>query len=119
MISVTVRFGNVERSNGEITASWIEEQVRVREHDGGPVCAAVSIDGDGVDVALAAGDCPPRRGSRITYRHPALFRLRPRASLASSSAGLGSESRASSFPPSPVAARYGARSRAALPTTPP
>ena len=34
MISVTVRFGNVERSNGEITASWIEEQVRVREHDG-------------------------------------------------------------------------------------
>ena len=63
MLSVTVRFGDAERSNDEITANWIEQQVRVRQRDGQLACAAVRIEGDGVNVALAAGDCPPGRGS--------------------------------------------------------
>jgi hypothetical protein len=60
---VTVAFGDAERIGSDITAGWIAEQIHARERAGMPICAQVSILGDGVNVVLAAGDCPSGRPS--------------------------------------------------------
>ena len=63
MLTVTVSFGDAERSDDDISAGWIAEQLHARTRAGVPACAQVSILGDGVNVGLAAGDCPPGRPS--------------------------------------------------------
>jgi hypothetical protein len=60
---VTVSFGDTERSGGDISGGWISEQLHARLRAGEPACAQVSVVGDGVNVALAAGDCPSGRPS--------------------------------------------------------
>jgi hypothetical protein len=62
MADISVSFGNVQRSNDDITAGWIAEQQHSRERAGVPVCAIVRVQGPDVNVSLSAGDCGPAGG---------------------------------------------------------
>jgi hypothetical protein len=73
VLTVTVSFGDTERSGGNISGGWISEQLHARQRAGEPACAQVSVVGDGVNVALAAGDCPSGRPSS---RRPTLAKRR-------------------------------------------
>jgi hypothetical protein len=57
--TITVRFGNAERSDDGIRADWIQDQVKARRAADEPACAVVTITADSVDIRLATGDCPP------------------------------------------------------------
>ena len=59
MVSITIRFGNNERSDDGIPAAWIQDQIRARRAANEPACGFVTITADAVDIRLATGDCPP------------------------------------------------------------
>lgn len=78
MASITIRFGNNERSDDGIGADWIQDQIRARRAANEPACGVVTITADAVDIRLATGDCPS--GPRVAAL-PGVSLRRPRSCL--------------------------------------
>jgi hypothetical protein len=64
MASVTISFGDSSRRNGEISASWIREQIQSREAAGVAVCATVIVDCGGASLTYLIGSCQRGYGAR-------------------------------------------------------
>jgi hypothetical protein len=57
-----------------IDEGWISRTIQGLRHDGQSVCVRVTVKGDGIDLALTAGSCPPGQGGRQpTARERALI----------------------------------------------
>jgi hypothetical protein len=70
MISVWI---NGQQRDG-IDEGWIARTVQGLRHDGESVCVRVTVNGDGLDLALTAGNCPMSQGGRPpTSRERAVF----------------------------------------------
>lgn len=54
---IIVTIGEQQRSLQEVTAEWINQQIQRRRADGRPVCARVSIQQGGLNMALSTPNC--------------------------------------------------------------
>lgn len=52
-----IQIGTSEHKFCDVSESWIHNQVHERQKDGQPVCAKVTLKGDGVDMLLSTPQC--------------------------------------------------------------
>lgn len=55
---IFLEIGSTRRPLGEITESWIAEQIGSRRAQGESVCLRVQIQTNGYDLSLATSGCP-------------------------------------------------------------
>lgn len=54
----TITIGGLQRSSGELTESWVNQQVNKRRREGKEVCVRLSVNG----ITLTSCGCPPTGG---------------------------------------------------------
>ena len=53
----TIKIGSIENNLDEVSESWINQQIRERQHQNGSVCVQVRIQQNGVDIILSTPEC--------------------------------------------------------------
>jgi hypothetical protein len=64
---IFLEIGSMRRPLGEVTESWIAEQVGARRAEGQPVCLRVQIQENGYDLSLATTGCPSSGRGRAAH----------------------------------------------------
>jgi hypothetical protein len=78
MISVWING----RQRDGVDEGWIAQTIQGLRHDGESVCVRVNVKGDGLELAVTAGNCPASRGGRPpTSRESAVFDVWSRCSV--------------------------------------
>lgn len=55
---ITLKIGNNERSDGNINAQWIQEQINARRKAGEKICVFFNVNCGDVNLNLPSRDCP-------------------------------------------------------------
>jgi hypothetical protein len=59
---ITIKIGNNERSDGDINALWIKDQVNARSKEGDKICVLFKVNCGDVNLNLPSRDCPKFEG---------------------------------------------------------
>jgi hypothetical protein len=55
---ITIKIGNNERSDGDINARWITDQVNARRRVGEKICVFFKVNCGDINLSLPSRDCP-------------------------------------------------------------
>jgi hypothetical protein len=82
---IKVRIGNTEKELGDVSESWINEQLSRRRRDGESICVQVTIHKPPLNMVLSTPGCSGTGGGRApNAREQRIFELWEKLKLNSS-----------------------------------